>query len=593
MLALLVALSLSQVTPDSRVTRVERVPGGRMEGGRGGVKAWAFFEAFPVGGAGVGSVAPYPNWLTYSEQYDNAAWTKDFASAGGVLTANAATAPDGTLTAERLQCNAGAWNCRLYQASVPGVVGAYIRQGFWVKGNGTSGTIYESNLGLGGTTACSYTSTDWSFCSATATSVTSTGSIFGFVGCEAGLYGMPATCPSLDVFIWGHRLNFYDATQYVQTTSAYATRMPTGAKGETLTFSRTGTAMATRTATGGLATSGIANGDLVLMPANAPRVEYDSAGTLGLLVESARTNSALRSQELDNAAWTSFATGVASPTITADNAVAPDGTTTAERFQIPAVTTAQNSIRYQSPVTTNTVVSTCSVYVKGNATSETTDICIQTATGYTCSACAFVSSSWSRCVVTATAGGALQCFVGNAGSLNGTPTARNAVDFFAWGFQAEAGAYATSYIPTTSAAVTRNAEVAYFAGPAITSTISEASSVTLEGAPASTAYWLSSDTGGADFFVLGTFGNLYSQTGGGFTQNAGTPTVGPVHRVNVSWDGTNRSTCLNGSCTTAAITTSWARPATRLSVGSILAGGGGIDALFSRICVDPSPTRCR
>ena len=131
MLALLVVLSLSQVTPDSRVTRVERVPGGRMEGGRGGVKAWAFFEAFPLGGAG--------------------------------------------------------------------------------------------------------------------------------------------------------------------TTAACSTTPPTGAKGEALTFARTGNATCTRTATGGLATSGIANGDLVVMSANQPRVEYDSAGTLGLLVESARTNSALRS----------------------------------------------------------------------------------------------------------------------------------------------------------------------------------------------------------------------------------------------------------------------------------------------------------
>ena len=45
------------------------------------------------------------NLLTYSEQFDNAAWTKSFAGTGisPIVTANAGIAPDGTLTADRIQ----------------------------------------------------------------------------------------------------------------------------------------------------------------------------------------------------------------------------------------------------------------------------------------------------------------------------------------------------------------------------------------------------------------------------------------------------------------------------------------------------------
>jgi hypothetical protein len=61
------------------------------------------------------------NLVTYSEQFDNAAWTKINAS----ITANAATAPDGTITADK-------------EIPANGVAGTYIAQGF----SATSGTTY-------------------------------------------------------------------------------------------------------------------------------------------------------------------------------------------------------------------------------------------------------------------------------------------------------------------------------------------------------------------------------------------------------------------------------------------------------------------
>src|SRR4029077_1644502 len=118
--------------------------------------------------------------------------------------------------------------------------------------------------------------------------------------------------------------------------TACACTTPTGSKGETLTFARSSSATCLKTV--GTAPQTIANGDMVTCTTNQPRVMPGADGTniLGLLVEDARTNSALRSQQIENAAWTAANAVVAAPTITANAAVAPDGTTTAERVQIPA-----------------------------------------------------------------------------------------------------------------------------------------------------------------------------------------------------------------------------------------------------------------
>ena len=70
-------------------------------------------------------------------------------------------------------------------------------------------------------------------------------------------------------------------------TAACACTTPTGAKGEAMTFTRTGAATCSKQ---GLATTGINDGDLVTCASdNQPRVE-PSGGVLGLRVESAKTN---------------------------------------------------------------------------------------------------------------------------------------------------------------------------------------------------------------------------------------------------------------------------------------------------------------
>jgi hypothetical protein len=72
-------------------------------------------------------------------------------------------------------------------------------------------------------------------------------------------------------------------------------------------------------------------------------------------------------------------------------------------------------------------------------------------TGNTSSLVCNLTSSWQRFEISRTTGAATT----GLGVVLGAATA----DFFAWGLQGEVGAYATSYIPTTSASVTRNADV--------------------------------------------------------------------------------------------------------------------------------------
>lgn len=360
----------------------------------------------------------------------------------------------------------------------------------------------------------------------------------------------------------------------------------TGAKGEAVTFTRTGDATCSRQ---GLATTGIANGDLVTCSANLPRVE-SSGGVLGLRVEGARTNSTVRSQQIDNAAWTLGQTGVPGvPTVTADQATAPDGTLTADRVQIPATIAGQNSFAGQTggcPVSTTAV---SSLFVRGNGSSGTMDVCLFT-TG-PCVSCAFVAGSWSRCPTpSGTTGPSGDWYFGNLTNMNGGTT-RSANDVFVWGAQCEAGAYATSYIPTTSAAVTRNAELASVAlSPSTVATGSMAISVQLMTTATQGVYVASA---GASFQQgLITFGGHRAYVGA-------VSLVGPLvalgagqRRLAEWWNGSSTNLILDGASTAGAAGTPAATDTLR--IGNYDATAGTIEpGIYSRACYDPDPTRCR
>lgn len=371
----------------------------------------------------------------------------------------------------------------------------------------------------------------------------------------------------------------------------------TGAKGETVTFARASTATCTK---GGLATTGIANGDLVSCASGAPRVERDAAGYLGLLVEASRVNSLIQSQALDNAAWVAFTgTGGTNPTVSANAVSGPDTTTqlsNPEQVTFAATSGTQSSGLAQAALTAAAYsAGVFAEYVSGTCN---LDLCIETnSTGpvATCTATPVSSSTtWVRLKnenVTSIASG--RVFIGNLTSLNGG-AARSACVVNLWQVDGQAGAYLTSPIYTAASTATRATESAsvaftpptsanfsaegYFTGPSSLSNFG--------------THWM---MGAATVFANNS-GTVQFRSYGG---NVGSD-VKPFYQAStapVYWNGWASqlasgarygNNALGGTATSA--TNKWSSP---LYFGSDNGGTFPIDGIISRFRIDPDPARCR
>jgi hypothetical protein len=196
---------------------------------------------------------------------------------------------------------------------------------------------------------------------------------------------------------------------------------------------------------------------------NEPRFDYDPTTLVckGLLIEESRQNRLTYSQDFSQAVWAVVGTA----TKTASASVCPDGTTSAYAF---SVSTGSNYIWYNLLNITAAARYEPSFYIKRVTTSGTLRINSANGIGngqWTINL-ALLGDGFERITRNSPAVTVVTEFTGSGNNFNGTVFVSTAgtLNFEIWGAQIELGTFSTSYIPTTTTSLTRNADQVVMTG---------------------------------------------------------------------------------------------------------------------------------
>ena len=230
---------------------------------------------------------------------------------------------------------------------------------------------------------------------------------------------------------------------------------------------------------------------------NQPRFDYDPVTLVckGLLIEESRSNIIIYSEDFSVANWSKTRASV-----TANATTAPDNAVTADKLVEDTTASNNHGIGQfvNAPAANSTVTAT--IYIKAagrnfaqirlmdnaanvNGGQNQYNIAVNLSdgsVGTTYSAGSPINPSytvtnagngWWRCSLTLTKKGdavrtdlTIYPWTSNNAVSNPAYTGDGTSGLYIWGAQLEAGAFATSYIPTTTAALTRNADVATMTG---------------------------------------------------------------------------------------------------------------------------------
>ena len=404
------------------------------------------------------------NLLVRSQEFDNASWGK---LRTDVL--NVYTAPDGTLTAKESRPDEALDRHFAYQWYVTGKAGKSYTASVYVRANGYNyfAIGFEDNTHgakksyifdlLGSSATLLYSAGDSIFSNASAT-ITSVGG--GWFRCT-----MTATCVN--------DLASYLTLQLGPSPTATPTishGMPYFAGDGASGIYLWGAQLEQRsqvTAYTPTTTQPITNYIPVLQTAlsGVPRIDHDpvTGECKGLLIEEYRTNLLTYSDQFDNAAWSK-----GSATVSANSVVAPDGSLGADMVSASAsyggvyTSFAGSAVSYTYSVFAKKGTSD-SLYVKANNAGQIAYYAFNLSAG------TFAASSGAGSATMAPVGnGWYRVSVTPANVASGTSyfeiLSSTTGTFYLWGAQVETGAFPTSYIPTTSAQVTRAADSASMTG---------------------------------------------------------------------------------------------------------------------------------
>jgi hypothetical protein len=279
------------------------------------------------------------------------------------------------------------------------------------------------------------------------------------------------------------------------------------------------------------------SGLIEIINANLPRFDYDpvTLAPKGLLIEESRTNLMLQSQAIDQSPWAVSQLNTTGTPAYIDVAASPDGTQNADKL-IPNTVSTQHYAQQAITLADNTVYA-LTVYAKaseliairlslgtkagafpGAYFNLSTGVVTNEVSSPVSTSITPVGNGWYRCTVVAnsgTGGTAPQLRIWAISGVNTISFAGNDSDgVLVWGAQVETGAFATSYIPTTTTSLTRNADVVSMTGTNFSDWYNQAAgafAVSFDRIAAMSASFSGgqprtlrvTNTGATDFFILG------------------------------------------------------------------------------------------